>query len=103
TGVAAGLIFALALFAVVWGLARREWAPVLVLAPAALTEAVLGPTVTPYANGKLLAVLTPAVLFCAAPGLAWLPKRTRPLSYAMACALTAAVLVSDALSYHHDK
>jgi hypothetical protein len=76
---------------------RRQRALLLLLIPAVVAWAATAPASSPYIDAKLLTILSPAVLLCAAYGLASL----RPPRAALAAAvvLGVAVLVSDALAY----
>jgi hypothetical protein len=81
-------------------IARRETGLLLAFVPAAITLAVGAPEVTPYADAKLLALLTPCVVAVAWAGVALL-ERIRWWAAAPAAALVAAGLLwSDALAYH---
>lgn len=84
-------------------LRRRETGALLLLAPALIALAALAPKISPYATGKMLAILSPAVVLVAAVGIGALVARPRRLmvgaGYAAALALAAGVLVSDAFSY----
>jgi hypothetical protein len=92
-------------------LADREPGPLILLASVGLTLALVGPQVSPYANGKLLAIASPAVVLVAAHGtrLPWRPwagLAGRPwagVGVLLAAALGAAVMVSDGLAYHDAK
>ncbi|TMK39909.1 MAG: hypothetical protein E6G56_09715 [Actinobacteria bacterium] len=103
---------------------RERWTDLLVVAPPLLVLAILGSRLTPYGVAKLLAIAGPFVVWGGARGLIWL-GRARPrravgvhwpaalrwrsglglarLPVTLAVAVGLAVLVSDALAYHHDK
>ncbi len=81
---------------------RRQAAPLLPLVTAGLTLAILGPLVSPYAGGKLLAILSPALILVAAFGLVALARgrpRLRPVAYVLAGALACGIVASDGYSY----
>jgi hypothetical protein len=91
------IVVALLVAGVVELLRRREPGPLLYLVPAAVTLAVVEPRVTPYADAKMLALLSPAVLATAAFGLRWLRGPMQPAAIALGCAVAAGVLFS---AYH---
>ncbi len=98
-----GVVVALALVGVFFELRRRRPTALLMLAPTALVAAALTPKLSPYADGKLLVLLSPAIVFAAVlGGLELLRVRPRALRAAGGLALmaaTAGVLWSDALGY----
>jgi hypothetical protein len=93
----------LALAGVAVELRRRRPAGLLLLVPFAVVAAVLSPQLSPYAAGKLLVVLSPAILLMAAiGGFTLLSQRVRWLQVAAGATLSVAmvgVLVSDSLGY----
>jgi hypothetical protein len=101
TIVATVAIFALAAYGVVHALWRREIGPLLVLGPVALVLLVGLPRVSPYAQGKLLAIASPAVVLVALAALASVRGRLQPLTLTAAAALSVAILASDLLAYGH--
>jgi hypothetical protein len=84
-------------------LRRHRPAGVLLLGTAAITAVVLAPHLSPYADAKLLVILTPAVVLMAAVGAFALLgcRRLTPRALGATGALIAAVgvLYSDALGY----
>jgi hypothetical protein len=88
--------------AALWGLRRREIAPLLLLGTMGLVLAVVYPRVSPYAQGKLLAIASPAVLLVVLAGLAAVRGRFAWPATVLAVALAAAVLASDLLAYSRD-
>jgi len=81
---------------------RRPAALLLVLATG-LTALVLAPRLSPYADAKLLLLLSPAVVFAAGMGI-WslrrLPHVGAALAVALALACGGGVLLSDAIAAH---
>jgi hypothetical protein len=100
TDAAIGLMVGLLAVGVVWLLVRRELGPLLYLAAAGLTAAVIAPRVSPYADAKLLAVLAPGVVLAAGAGAIAVGRRLPPLGLALGVVLAGAVLASNALAYH---
>jgi hypothetical protein len=100
TGLLIGLVLLLALAGAGWALARREPGPLLYLVAAAVTLAVIAPRTSPYADGKMLALLSPGVVLLAGFGAAAVAHVWRPASYALAALVAAGVIWSDAYAYH---
>jgi hypothetical protein len=103
TALATAAILVLLVVGVLWALRRRESGSVLLAGVTGLIMLVVFPRVSPYAQGKLLAVAGPAVLFVA---LAFLASARGHLAWpAMALVGTLAVAVfgSDVLAYAHDR
>jgi hypothetical protein len=95
-----GFILLAALAGLVWAVRRRAWGPLLLglaLVPASLVLLERG---TPYADGKVLMLLSPLALVFALLGAAWVAERRRLLGYAVAAVPLGALLVSQALAYH---
>jgi len=94
---------ALALVGIAAGLLRRRPAVALLVATVALPIAVLAPGLAPYADAKLLLVLSPAVALAAAVGafsLAASPRAgLRMAGIVAGLAVAAGALASDALVY----
>lgn len=101
------LVVVLAVASLVEIARRRCPEALLALVPAALTAAVVAPGVTPYADAKLLAIMSPGVVIAAAIGLLALSRLLRPagpiLAIGLAAALTGAVALSDAYALHDSK
>jgi hypothetical protein len=91
---------ALALLGLVWAIRRRAWGPLLLLGyvvPAIYLLHRGGP----YADGKVLMIVSPAILLLAMLGAVSLwTGRWRALSVIATAALLAAVGGSSALAYH---
>jgi hypothetical protein len=108
TALATVAILALLLPGLIWALWRRETGPLLILGTMGLVMAIVYPRVSPYAQGKLLAIASPAVILVALVALASVRggRRRRyfsPLALAVGGALALAVLASDLLAYSHDR
>ena len=88
---------------IVLELRRRRPAGLLLLIPWRVVAAALAPRLSPYAAGKLLVVLSPAVVLMAAiGGFTLLAQRMRWLQVAAGLALSVLVVgmfVSDSLGY----
>ena len=101
--IAIAFVLALALIGIGAGLWRRQAAAVTLLVAAALPAALLAPRLSPYADAKLLVVLTPAVVVMAAIGAFVLisarPVALRVVGAVGALVLAVGVLYSDALGY----
>jgi hypothetical protein len=103
TVIATVAVFALLVPGVLWTLRRRELGPLLLVGAIALVMAIVYPRVSPYAQGKLLAIGAPAVLLGALLGLAAARGRLAPLALLAGAALAVAVLASDLLAYSYDR
>jgi hypothetical protein len=108
----AGLLTALAsaviLLAIVpslaWALWRRQAGLLLLLGMVGLVLLIVYPRVSPYAQGKLLAISSPAVVLVALAGLASVrARRTSILAMAVGGALSLGIFASDLLAYSHDR
>jgi hypothetical protein len=103
TALASLAIFALLIPGVLWALRRREVGPLLLLGAVAIVMLVVYPRVSPYAQGKLLAIGSPAVVFLALAVLVGVRGRCSPPALVLAGALLLSILASDALAYSHDR
>jgi hypothetical protein len=107
----AGLLTALATTAILlaiipslaWTLWRREAGLLLVLGMIGLVLLIVYSRVSPYAQGKLLAIASPAVILVALTGLAMVRGRFSMLTLGVGGALAVAVLASDLLAYSYDR
>ena len=85
---------------------RRPGAPVL-LAICGLTALLVSPRLEPYADAKLLTILSPAIVLCAGLGLCalWAGRRRvmRIAAVVLAVGVGGAVLYSDALAAHETR
>lgn len=95
----AGIALGLAL-----ALRRREpWVPV-AFATAALVLIVVLPRISPYTQGKLLAMCSPLVVIAGMAGLLALRgRRIGALGLALAGCVSLAIVASDLLAYAHDR
>jgi hypothetical protein len=102
TLIATVAIFVLLVPGVLWTLRRRELGPLMLVGAIGLVMAIVYPRVSPYAQGKLLAIGGPAVLLGALLALAAVRGRLAPLALIAATGLAVAVLASDLLAYSYD-
>jgi hypothetical protein len=103
TVVATVALVALLIPGVVWALRRRETGPLLLLGTMGLVLLVVYPRVSPYAQGKLLAIASPAVVLVALAALAGVRGGLAPLALVAGCGLALAVWASDLLAYGYDR
>jgi len=107
TNIGLWVVAVLAFVSVVEMARRRRPEALLVLVPAMLTAALVAPGVVPYADAKLLAIMSPAVVFAAAIGLLGLSRVLRPagpvVAAGLAVVLTGAIALSDAFALHDSK
>jgi hypothetical protein len=103
TAVATAVILALVVVALVLALRRRDPAPLIVAGTLGLVLLIVFPRVSPYAQGKLLAILSPVAVLLALGVLLSLRGRLAPPALALAGALALAIGASDALAYAHDR
>jgi hypothetical protein len=101
TVIATVAILVLLIPGVLLALRRREPSPLLLVGMVGLVLLIVFPRVSPYAQGKLLAISSPAVVLVALIPLATLAGRASVLLLALAGALAAAIIVSDLLAYGH--
>jgi hypothetical protein len=99
TVIATVAIFLCALGGVLLATLRRELAPLLLVGTIGLVLLVVMPRVSPYAQGKLLAIGGPAVVFAAFVFLLAVRGRIAPGALLVALALAAAIGASDLLAY----
>jgi hypothetical protein len=92
---------ACALLALGWAIRRRAWQPLLLLAVLVLPSLYLLRRGSPYADAKVLAILSPSIMLLVVLGaLVLWNGRWRALSLLATGALLAAVATSSALAYH---
>jgi hypothetical protein len=99
TGVLAAIVGVLAVVGLIAALRRRHVGPLILLAVVAVTLAVVAPRVSPYADGKLYALASPAVVLFAALGVVAAARFSRPAAGLAVLALAVGVLLSDAYTY----
>ncbi len=88
----------------VWVLWRRDAGLMMLIGMAGLVMLIMFPRVSPYAQGKLLAMCSPAVVLVALAGMLCLRGRiAAPVGRAAASLLIVAILASDAFAYGHDR
>lgn len=90
-----------ALLGLAWAIRRRVWEPLLLAAVLVLPSIYLLSRGAPYADAKVLAILSPAILLLVVLGaLVLWNGRLKALSLLLTGGLVAAVLASSALAYH---
>ena len=89
---------------VAWALRRRAVAVPAMVGMVGLVLLVVFPRVSPYAQGKLLAMCSPLVVLAGVAGLLYLRGRGwGALGLLLAASATFAILASDLLAYNHDR
>jgi hypothetical protein len=94
------LIGALIVAGIIWAVRRREPAALLLLTASALAAAYLLPRLSPYADGKVLALASPVALLGAGIGAWSFVPLSRVAAALMAAAVVVGVLWSNAFAYH---
>ena len=97
-----GVVLAAGLLGLVWCVRRRAVGPLVAIVSLALVSAYLLRRGSPYADGKVLMVLSPAVMLAAGLGVALLVDlgpRLRAVGGLLAAVLAVAVLGSNAFAY----
>lgn len=100
TTIGIAVVLCLAVAGAISSLWRREPGPLLYAGAAAIAFAVVAPRTSPYADGKMLALLSPGVLLLAGFGAAAACRLWRPAGYTVAAVAAAGVIWSDAYAYH---
>jgi hypothetical protein len=103
TAIATVALLALLIPGVLWALHRREVGPLLLLGTMGLVLLIVFPRVSPYAQGKLLAIAGPAVVLVALAALGSVRGRAGALALVAGGALSLGVLASDLLAYSYDR
>jgi len=88
---------------VIWMLWRHETGPLLLAGTTGLVLLIVFPRVSPYAQGKLLAIASPAAAVVALAALASVRGRLTPLAVVVWGSLSLAVIASDLLAYGYDR
>lgn len=97
---AIAFVGAASVIGLVWSIRRRTWGPLLLLAMLGITSAYLLHRGNPYADGKVLMILAPALVLMAGLGAVSLWKGPwRVLSAIIVAGVTGLVLYSNALAY----
>ncbi len=103
TVIATVALLALLIPGVIWTLWRRETGPLLLVGTMGLVLLIVFPRVSPYGQGKLLAIASPAVILVALAALASVRGRLAPVALLAGCGLALAVWASDLLAYGYDR
>lgn len=94
------LIGVMALAGLAITLRRREVAVAALAAAGVVTYAIVAPRTSAYADAKMLAILSPAIVLCGMLGAAALARRRRWAGVGIASAIGVLVLGSAAFAYH---
>ncbi len=103
TALATAVMLVLLLAGFLWALRRRDAGLLILLGVMGLVLLIVFPRVSPYAQGKLLAIASPAVVFAALALLVGLRGRFSMPALLVAGALAGCVFASDVLAYGHDR
>jgi hypothetical protein len=104
TALASALVLLAIIPSLVWALWRRQVGLLLFFGMVGLVMLIVYPRVSHYAQGKLLAIASPAVVLVALAGLASVrPRRAAILALTAAGALSVLIFGSDLLAYSHDR
>jgi len=95
------VILALLIPSLIWSLRRRDLGLLLGVGMIGLVLLIVYPRVSPYAQGKLLAIAGPIVVLVALTGLAAVRGRISMVTLTLAGVLSVAILASDLLAYGH--
>ncbi len=104
TAIASAVILLALIPTLAWALWRRQAGVLLAIGTVGLVMLIVFPRVSPYAQGKLLAICSPAVVLVAFAGLLSLRGRwVAPVGALAAGLLVLAILASDLLAYGYDR
>jgi hypothetical protein len=104
TTIATVAILAAIVPCVVWALARRQLGVPAAVGMVGLVLLFVFPRVSPYAQGKLLAMCSPLVVLAGVAGLLCLRgRRAGALGLMLAAGVSLGILASDLLAYSHDR
>lgn len=104
TAIATAVLAAAIVVALVLALRRRQPGVPAAFATAALVLIVVLPRISPYAQGKLLAMCSPLVVLAGVAGLLCLRgRRAGAFGLALAGFVSLAIVASDMLAYAHDR
>ena len=96
-----GIVILAAVLGVIWAVRRRAWAPLFFIGISLLGWAYVTRRGSPWADGKALMIVSPAVMLAAMLGPAGLFAVRRRVEGAVLLGVVAAgVLASNALAYH---
>jgi hypothetical protein len=85
---------------IVWTVRRRAPAGLLLLGATLVSAAYLMPRLSPYADGKVLALASPVIVLGAGIGIWSVVRASRPVAAALAAVVAIGILWSDAYAYH---
>lgn len=103
TAIASAVILLAIVPAILLALSRRHASLLAAAGMVALVMLIVFPRVSPYAQGKLLAISSPAIVVVAIAGMLALRGRwSKPVGLTVAGLLSVGILASDALAYAHD-
>jgi hypothetical protein len=103
TALASAVILLALIPSLAWALWRRQAGLLLLFGMVGLVLLIIYPRTSPYAQGKLLAICSPAIVLVALAGLASVRgRRTAILALAAGGALSLLIGGSDLLAYSHD-
>ncbi|HEX4114952.1 MAG TPA: hypothetical protein VHY18_03665 [Solirubrobacteraceae bacterium] len=110
TAIASAVVLLAIVPAVAWALWRRKPAVPIAVGTVGLVLLVVYPRVSPYSQGKLLAMSSPLVVLAGLVGLlclralpGWGGARAGLIGLLAACGVSLAILASDVLAYSHDR
>lgn len=103
TKLAALVIFAMVIVSLAWSLRRRDAGLPMAAGMIGLVLLIVFPRVSPYAQGKLLAISSPFVLLIALSGLFGMRGRLSIITFGVAGLLGIGILASDLLAYGYDR
>jgi hypothetical protein len=103
TALASAAILVLLVVSLVWALRARDVGVLLMLGVIGLVMLIVFPRASPYAQGKLLAIGGPGVVFVALIVLAGARGRLVRPALALGGALALAIFASDGFAYGHDR
>ena len=89
----------LALAGLIWAIRRRAWGPLLLVLGLVPATLILLDRGTPYADGKVLMIVSPLALVFALLGAAWMWERWRVAGYAVAAVMLVGLVASQMLAY----
>ena len=99
TGILAAVVGVLAVIGLVAAVRKRHVGALILLIVVGGSLALVAPQVSPYADGKLYALASPAVVLLAALAVAWVAGFSRAAAGVAGLALAVGVLLSDAYTY----